>query len=380
VASIVAVSVATTVALMTVSRLALQGTQEKVIASPRTTLLPTLSTSERAALDYPPDILPGGRDVASPYGTIRVYEWGPEDGRKVLLIHGITTPSIALGAIAHGLVEKGCRVMLFDLWGRGYSDSSADLQHDDRLHATEILLAITSSPLSWTGSGSNGGFSIIGYSLGGGIAVNFTAQFSNLVTSLVLLAPAGVIRPEHMSTRSRLLYSMGIVPESLLKWGVRRRLGAGPMYRDENKKEHVRDVVGAEVEGDEQGPEKSTPPPSTLPYPPLSHVRPSVRPEQGVAFQLKHHPGFVTSFMSSVRFGPITGQHANWAQLSQRKDKTLLIAGTRDPVIIASEVKEDAERLIGAVNLDYKELDAAHDFPVTESTDVVRLVAEFWAL
>jgi hypothetical protein len=31
------------------------------------------------------------------YGTIRVYEWGPEKGRKILFLHGITTPCVALG-------------------------------------------------------------------------------------------------------------------------------------------------------------------------------------------------------------------------------------------------------------------------------------------
>ena len=43
---------------------------------------------------------------------------------------------------------------------------------------------------------------------------------------------------------------MGFVPEALLRWGVARRLKAGPMYKDENKKTDVRDAVGAEVEGD----------------------------------------------------------------------------------------------------------------------------------
>jgi alpha-beta hydrolase superfamily lysophospholipase len=46
------------------------------------------------------------------YGSIRVYEWGPEEGRRVLLVHGITTPCITLGAVAHGLAGRGCRVML----------------------------------------------------------------------------------------------------------------------------------------------------------------------------------------------------------------------------------------------------------------------------
>lgn len=87
-----------------------------------------------------------------------------------------------------------------------------------------------------------------------------------MVNSLVLLAPAGLIRPKHMSARSRLLYSMGVVPESLLKWGVKRRLKAGPMYEDENKKHSVRDAVGAEVEGDAlSGSEKPLPSVQTPP-------------------------------------------------------------------------------------------------------------------
>lgn len=70
---------------------------QSIIRSPRATLLPHLSEAEIANLPYPPDILPGARDVTSPYGTVRVYEWGPEDGRKVLLVHGISTPCVALG-------------------------------------------------------------------------------------------------------------------------------------------------------------------------------------------------------------------------------------------------------------------------------------------
>ena len=66
-----------------------------------------------STLPYPPDALPGARDVVSPYGSIRVYEWGPDHGDRILLIHGISTPSIALSDLAHRLVAKGCRVMLF---------------------------------------------------------------------------------------------------------------------------------------------------------------------------------------------------------------------------------------------------------------------------
>ena len=66
VAYIIGASVVTTFAVMTVSRLAFQGKQEKIIRSPRATLLPKLSKAEIAALSYPPDVFPGGRDVESP--------------------------------------------------------------------------------------------------------------------------------------------------------------------------------------------------------------------------------------------------------------------------------------------------------------------------
>lgn len=88
---------------------------QTVLVSPRSTVLPGISESENRQLPLPADALPGARDVASPYGSIRVYEWGPEDGPKVLFVHGITTPCISLGGVAHALVDRGCRVMLFDL-------------------------------------------------------------------------------------------------------------------------------------------------------------------------------------------------------------------------------------------------------------------------
>jgi len=88
-----------------------------VVESPGSTLIPKLSAEEASNLPYPPDVLPGARDVTTPYGTIRVYEWGPQDGRKVLLVHGISTPCIALAGVAERLVEKGCRVMLFGEYG-----------------------------------------------------------------------------------------------------------------------------------------------------------------------------------------------------------------------------------------------------------------------
>lgn len=92
--------------------------KETILRSPHARIQSSLSDEENRQLPLPNDALPGARDVASPYGSIRVYEWGREDGPKVLMVHGITTPCIALGGVAHALVDRGCRVMLFDLYVR----------------------------------------------------------------------------------------------------------------------------------------------------------------------------------------------------------------------------------------------------------------------
>lgn len=88
----------------------------KPIPSPLTTQIPNLTQSIVNELPYPPDAYPGARDVESPYGRLRVYEFGPEDGEKVLCIHGISTPCIAFAGILDRLVKRGKRVMTFGVF------------------------------------------------------------------------------------------------------------------------------------------------------------------------------------------------------------------------------------------------------------------------
>lgn len=106
-------SVAAFVAYQSYNRSIKRARAKAVVRSPLTSLLPKLSETEKKDSAYPTDILPGARDVDSPYGNVRVYEFGPEKGRKVLLIHGVSTPCVSLAAVAQKLADRGCRVMLF---------------------------------------------------------------------------------------------------------------------------------------------------------------------------------------------------------------------------------------------------------------------------
>lgn len=237
------------------------------------------------------------------------------------MIPGISTPCVALGGIAHALVEKGCRVMLLDLWGRGYSDN-VDLPHDSRLYASEILIAITSSPLAWTPEG----FSLIGYSLGGGICADFASSFPDLVRGLVLLAPSGMLRPYHIGWQSRVLY-YGLLPERLLRWIVRRRLGGGTARADTQTSRDPGMAVGEEIRETDSPLAKSSV---------LSLARPHVTAAAAVEWQLDHHRGFVSSFVSSIKHSSIPATketRESWGRLGLRKDKVIIIAGSTDPIM-----------------------------------------------
>jgi pimeloyl-ACP methyl ester carboxylesterase len=352
------------------------GKGARIRPSPRTTLLPRLSKSEIASLPYPPDSLPGARDVQTSYGEIRVYEFGPEDGKKVLLVHGISTPCLALGAVAHGLAAKGCRVMLFDLFGRGYSEDPSDLPQDLRLFTSQILHVLASSPLSWTGPNK---FSIVGYSLGGGISAGFASYLTDLIESVILIAPSGLIRARHFSRANRILYSEGVIPEPLLLRAVKRRLKT-PLYPPK-KQPKSGDVGTATVVQAETKIEHNS-------QAPLSQSHPNATIDKAVAHQVENHDAFAAAFMSSIRYAPIQSQHTTWQRLAQRLSqrnsgaegmkKVLIVTGTRDPIINKVELEEDATQVFSN-NVDFVFIDAAHDLPIVKSVDVVNAIWNFWA-
>ncbi|EEA21836.1 hypothetical protein TMatcc_008741 [Talaromyces marneffei ATCC 18224] len=356
----------------------------KIIPSPLKAVQSATSSKNGELPVLPLDVLPGARDVSTPYGSIRVYEWGPEDGHKVLLVHGISTPSVSLGGLAHSLVDRGCRVMLFDLFGRGFSDTPGDIPQDDRLFATQILLVLTSSPLSWTGS-SSGKFSLIGYSLGGGITAAFASHFHDLLSSLILLAPAGLMRDSHVGWQTRLLNAKGLLPESVISRLVKGRLRAGPLVKpkkgngSQNTTVGVEDALTQELTASSQQV--------------LSRTYPSLKTAEAVAWQVENHDGFIPAFISSMRHGPILqkSQLENWKRLgsflSQRKregsgtglahDKVLVVLGEIDNVIFKDDTVEDVTHALeGNAQITYFSI--GHEFPSVKYEELADQLIEFW--
>lgn len=113
------------------------------------------------------------------------YDWfGPAQGRIAVCIHGLTTPSPVWRGITKGLALMGYRTLVYDLYGRGYSDRPRGVQ-DRQFFLTQLEELLEHQ-------GVTDGITLLGYSMGGSIATCFAAAFPDRVDRLILLAPAGM--------------------------------------------------------------------------------------------------------------------------------------------------------------------------------------------
>ncbi|PKS08207.1 hypothetical protein jhhlp_005484 [Lomentospora prolificans] len=334
---------------------------------------------------YPRDAIPGGRNVETPYGIIRVYEWGPEDGEKALLLHGVSAPVLTMSSLADELALKGYRVLIFDLFGRGYSENLAGHDHDMQLYTTQILLALASSPLSWLGNES---FHLIGYSFGGALAAGFTRFFPDIVKSLTLIAPGGLIRQNKTNWKQKLLYSTGIFPEWLLQYLVRKHITPPPNYNQRSGSPLLQ-AEGSPSQPDMRGGHDVTGGDS-FDSAGISKFLPGITVEQTMAWQIARHPGFIPAFMSSLRHAPIFEQRALWSELSAKLrarksrgsplcgDKVLFVLGRVDPVIIGDELRQDSKAVLGGDLVEYLVMDAGHEIVMTKASEISAALSNFW--
>lgn len=135
----------------------------------------TLDDASRAQL---------GRDFIQLSDGFTHYEiGGPEQGPPVVLVHGFSVPSFIWKPTYLALTEAGFRVLRYDLFGRGYSDRP-EKKYNLELFTRQLNEIIKSTALQSPAS-------LIGLSMGGLVAVNFTNCYRRKVDNLVLIAPAG---------------------------------------------------------------------------------------------------------------------------------------------------------------------------------------------
>ncbi|KAG8699939.1 hypothetical protein FRC09_006276 [Ceratobasidium sp. 395] len=143
---------------------------------------------KRAREVYPPDLYGQGHSVDLPKGRVKYWLIGPEDGKRVVLIHGLSMPSLIWKPVANRLAKTGFRVLIYDLYGRGYSEApdAQTTNYDADLYITQLALLMQA--VGWRKT------RVIGLSMGGAIAAAFASQFPWLVESNVtFIASVGVM-------------------------------------------------------------------------------------------------------------------------------------------------------------------------------------------
>lgn len=139
-------------------------------------LRPRMSNKDRA--DAP------GQFADLPDGTTHYRWFGPKGGAVAVCVHGLTTPSYVWAPVAERLGLMGFRVLVYDLYGRGYSDRPSGVQ--DSSFFNRQLDALLEH------LGVEGDITLLGYSMGGAIATAYSAKNPSRLRQLCLVAPAGM--------------------------------------------------------------------------------------------------------------------------------------------------------------------------------------------
>ncbi|MEO0342593.1 MAG: alpha/beta hydrolase [Pseudomonadota bacterium] len=113
------------------------------------------------------------------------YELGGQ-GPLVVLVHGISTPSMAYDYIQPLLWNEGFSTLRYDLYGRGGSEAKPSFRYDIAFYTQQLhdLLAHLSI---------GGPQHFVGYSMGGGIIACFADTYPNLIKSLTFVASSGFL-------------------------------------------------------------------------------------------------------------------------------------------------------------------------------------------
>jgi pimeloyl-ACP methyl ester carboxylesterase len=130
------------------------------------------------------------------HGRRLSYREAGDDGPTVLLVHGITNSSATWAPVTQRLAARGLHVLAPDLPGHGDSERQRG-DHSLGAHATmlrDFLSVVDVEPVT-----------IVGHSLGGGVVMQFSYQFPELVERMVLVASGGLGREVSPAIRAATL-------------------------------------------------------------------------------------------------------------------------------------------------------------------------------
>ena len=208
----------------------------------------------------------------------------------VVLVHGFSTPHFVWDGMKGFLLDAGYSILVFDHYGRGYSDRP-------RIKYTKDVFVQSLKGLLDT-QGISDQVHLVGYSMGGPIVGHFTNEFPDMVKSMSLIAPAGFM-----------------VENPTKDWWIMKPLIG----------EWVLNVFGSRLVF--QGNEENDEPPREDP---LALSKKDFIKKAGIQMQYK---GFIHALLSTARNFNLFSTQEMFAEVGNLNKPTLTIWGTDDGVV-----------------------------------------------
>ena len=117
----------------------------------------------------------------------------------VVLVHGFSVPSYILETTFNSIEEKGFRVIMMDLYGRGFSDNP-DLPQTDELRANQVIELLDRRNIKEA--------SLVGLSNGGRIISKIAYLKPEIVNELFYIASSGFYEYPDTNDRDVTLYEI----------------------------------------------------------------------------------------------------------------------------------------------------------------------------
>ncbi|KAE8151795.1 Alpha/Beta hydrolase protein [Aspergillus avenaceus] len=288
------------------------------------------------------NILPPATYLQTPNGQVAYYELSPSSPvpadqkspiTRVLFIHGVQTPAIGLQPLASALSSRfpHAQCVLFDLWGHGLTDTPV-VVHDTALFHS--LIESLMAQLGWKDA------HFVGYSFGGSTTATFAAAHPERVASMVLVAPAGLLRSEQFDEAQKSYLEGGEGLEEKAQDWIFEFLEGGKLVVPSDWKERVnRGEVVAEAVRD---------------------------------WEVREHGGHVASVVGIFRDGGVLDRHAEFAEAAKRGVSSLCILGGLDDVCREQDLYEVGMQNVAVVP------QVGHGVVRQRVPEVVQLIEKFW--
>ena len=251
---------------------------------------------------------------------------GLQDGKTVVLIHGIAGPFRIWKKVTDPLIRHGFRILQYDMYGRGYSDRP-NVTYDINLFVNQLVEILKELSIKLP-------VTLIGWSLGGMIAVGYTARYSKKVDQLILIAPAGVGISRPAMARIVMIPLLGEILMSLL--------GRAIIIRSLLKGLHSNDLVND---------------------------------YRALVSEQMQYRGYLRSFLSTIRYCVFEDASEDYRTIGNLELPVLMISGSED-----SFITQEARNRIGELipSLEYNEILGTGHIPHFERPEEVsRLLINF---